>query len=136
MCSMGFSDLIALSLENLPIPDYDDYFNNLEECSSKMKEFIKNYLALPIEGSRGCWWNKCTFCNLNRQYSHYKEKSVEQIIDEVRNQVDRYQCHTIQFVDNVQRAKNFNKLMSGLKGLNKDLDIFLEIRASSLKKEI
>jgi ribosomal peptide maturation radical SAM protein 1 len=124
-----------LPLDNLPIPEYDDYFKILEECSSNTKEYITNNLSIPIEGSRGCWWNKCTFCNLNAQYSHYREKSVERIIYEVKEQVDRYDCNSIRFMDNVQKIKNFNKLMSALKNMDKDLNIFLEIRAGHLKKE-
>jgi ribosomal peptide maturation radical SAM protein 1 len=125
----------ALSLDSLPIPEFDDYFSEMEGCSSDLKKFARNYLSIPVEGSRGCWWSKCTFCNLNSQYSRYREKSVERIIYEVREQVNRYQCHSVRFMDNVQRIKNFDKLMSGLKNLNMDLDMLLEIRAGRLKKE-
>ena len=125
----------ALSLDSLPIPEFDDYFSVMEGCSSDLKNFTRNYLSIPVEGSRGCWWSKCTFCNLNSQYSRYREKSVDRIIYEVRELVNRHQCHYIRFMDNVQRIKNFDKLMSGLKNLNMDLDILLEIRAGRLKKE-
>ncbi|MGA1840818.1 MAG: RiPP maturation radical SAM C-methyltransferase [bacterium] len=125
----------ALSLDSLLIPEFDDYFSEMEGCSSDLKNFIRNYLSIPVEGSRGCWWSKCTFCNLNSQYSRYREKSVERIIYEVRELVNRYQCHSIRFMDNVQRIKDFDKLMSGLKNLNMDLNMLLEIRAGRLKKE-
>jgi hypothetical protein len=46
-----------------------------------------------------------------------------------------YQCHSIKFVDNIQRTKDFDTLMTGLKDLKKDLNIFLEIRAARLRKE-
>ena len=110
------------------IPDYGDYFAKLEMCSPEFKNFVRGYLALPIEGSRGCWWNKCTFCNLNMQFSGYREKPVERILHEVSSQVEKYQCHSIKFVDNIQRIKDFDAFMTGLKDLNKDLNIFLEIK--------
>jgi ribosomal peptide maturation radical SAM protein 1 len=125
----------ALGLDSLPIPEFEDYFHKLENCSPNVKNFIKYHLNIPVEGSRGCWWKKCNFCSLNEQYSGYREKSVERVIEEVKNQVDKYQCHSISFMDNVQRTKNFAKMMSGLKELNKDLNIFLEIRAGHLKKQ-
>ena len=128
----GFPE--QLPLDSLPIPEYEDYFHELENCSLNFKNAIKYHLNIPVEGSRGCWWNKCTFCNLNTQYNDYREKSVARVIEEVKKQVNKYQCHSIRFVDNVQRIKNFDKLMSGLKELNKDLNIFLEIRAGHLKK--
>lgn len=124
-----------LHLDSLPIPDFKDYFYKLEHSSPNFKNDIKYHLNIPVEGSRGCWWNKCTFCNLNTQYSGYREKSVERVIEEVKKQVHAYQCHSIRFVDNVQRIKRFDKLMSGLKELNKDLDMFLEIRAGHLSKQ-
>jgi ribosomal peptide maturation radical SAM protein 1 len=124
-----------LPLESLPIPDYEDYFNKLNECSPEVKNYLKGHLSIPIEGSRGCWWNKCTFCSLNLHYGGYREKSVDQVLHEVKSQVSKYQCHTIRFVDNVQRIKDFDKLMLGLKNLKSDLNIFLELRAGRLKKE-
>ena len=129
----GFSE--KLPLDSLPMPEYEDYFHELENCSPNFKNAIRYHLNIPVEGSRGCWWNRCTFCNLNSQYNDYREKSVERVIEEVKKQVNKYQCHSICFVDNVQRIKNFDKLMSGLKELNKDLNIFLEIRAGRLKKQ-
>ena len=129
----GFPE--KLTLDSLPMPEYEDYFHELENCSPNFKNAIKYHLNIPVEGSRGCWWNKCTFCNLNSQYNDYREKSVARVIEEVKKQVNKYQCHSIRFVDNIQRIKNFDKLMSGLKELNKDLNIFLEIRAGHLKKQ-
>ena len=129
----GFPE--KLPLDSLPMPEYEDYFHELKKCSPNFKNAIRYHLNIPVEGSRGCWWNRCTFCNLNSQYNDYREKSVERVIEEVKKQVNKYQCHSICFVDNVQRIKNFDKLMSGLKELNKDLNIFLEIRAGRLKKQ-
>jgi ribosomal peptide maturation radical SAM protein 1 len=128
----GFPE--KLPLDSLPLPEYEEYFHELENCSPDFQNAIRYHLNIPVEGSRGCWWNKCTFCNLNSQYHDYREKSVARVIEEVKEQVDKYQCHAIRFVDNVQRIKNFDKLMSGLKALHQDLNIFLEIRAGHLKK--
>jgi len=124
-----------LSAEHLPIPEYEDYFTKLETYSLELKDFIRNHISIPIEGSRGCWWNKCTFCNLNMQYSSYREKSVDQIVHEIDCQVAKYQCQSIRFMDNVQRVNDFDELMKRLKSLKKNLNIFLEIRAGRLKKE-
>lgn len=123
-----------LSLNELPIPDYDDFFNQLEKSSSTLKKFIKNDIAIPVEGSRGCWWNKCKFCNLNMQYVKYRAKPVERIISEIEHQTSKYECLHIQFLDNIQRIKDFEKLMLSLRDIKKDLSFFLEIHAGSLKK--
>jgi ribosomal peptide maturation radical SAM protein 1 len=124
-----------LSLDKLPVPDYDDFFNQIEKCSHTLKKYIKDNTAIPVEGSRGCWWNKCNFCNLNMQYAGYREKPFEQIISEVEHQTTKYECLHIEFLDNIQRIKDFEKLMLSLKDMKKDLSIFLEIRAGRLKKK-
>ena len=124
-----------LPADGFAIPDYGDYFAKLEMCSPEFKNLVKGYLAIPIEGSRGCWWNKCTFCNLNMQFSGYREKPIERILHEVSSQVEKYQCHSIKFVDNIQSTKDFDAFMTGLIDLNKDLNIFLEIRACLSKED-
>lgn len=58
------------TLDKLPIPDYSDYFSEQKTTFSK-KPFIPQ---VPVEFSRGCWWAKCTFCNLNLQWCRYRKK--------------------------------------------------------------
>ncbi|MDH3394448.1 MAG: hypothetical protein OEL66_10610, partial [Desulfobulbaceae bacterium] len=48
------------SLDTLPVPDYDDYFRDIQHLFAA-EPFIPE---LPMEFSRGCWWGKCAFCNL------------------------------------------------------------------------
>jgi hypothetical protein len=81
-------------LANLPLPDFDDYFLQMKKCSL---DFIP---VLPLEFSRGCWWNKCTFCNLNLQWQGYRHKKSNQILDEVKEMVQKYQCVDFTFTDN------------------------------------
>ena len=58
------------TLNGLPVPDYDDYFELLNTFDTR-KIFFP---TLPVEISRGCWWKPtgktgrvsgCAFCNLN-----------------------------------------------------------------------
>lgn len=125
----------AVSMETLPVPDYAEYFERLDRCAPETQEVVRTYLSILVEGARGCWWGKCTFCSQNVQYERYHGKPVQQIVDEVRTLVDRHQCHTVCFVDNVQRVKGFRELMTGLRDLNRDLDMFMEIRAGRLERE-
>ena len=37
---------------------------------------------IPIEGARGCHWNRCHFCFLNQGYK-YRRKSAEVIKEEI-----------------------------------------------------
>jgi len=80
----------------LPPPDYDDFFADMRR-SFPSAPFIP---VLPIEFSRGCWWNKCSFCNLNLQWQGYRQKSAKQMLYEVTFLRHRHQCLDFTFTDN------------------------------------
>ncbi len=91
-------------LDTLPTPDYDEYF---QELATLPLSFIPE---LPIEFSRGCWWNKCSFCNLNLQWCGYRYKTNEKMLAEVKHLTNRHQCLDYFFTDNAlppQEAKHF-----------------------------
>lgn len=87
--NISFSNL---SEENL-YPNYDDYFFQRKELK------INCQYIIPIEGSRGCHWNKCKFCYLNEGYK-YRTKSAEKINAEIRFMIQKYQAYNFQFLDN------------------------------------
>ncbi len=117
------------NLDELPAPDYDDYF-------AVLKRFPPNktfFPTLPIEVSRGCWWNKkggCAFCNLNLQWRGYRSKSEQRVVTAVDRMTSRYQTLSVTFMDNLLPVNKSERIFKGLEGLQKDLHLFGEIRAS------
>jgi ribosomal peptide maturation radical SAM protein 1 len=123
-------------LGRLPPPDYADYFRLLASFSPERRFFP----TLPAEMSRGCWWQRvetqdkpagCAFCNLNLQWEGYRTKNVEQIISEVDYLTDRYRLLSIAFMDNLLPVRTSGEIFSALAKLEKDLDLFGEIRADT-----
>jgi hypothetical protein len=43
-------------------------------------------------GSRGCYWNKCTFCGLNEGERKYRLKSFDKAINEINYYLVKYDC--------------------------------------------
>ncbi len=120
------------SLVDLPIPDYNDYFTAQKKWFSHTP-FIP---VLPIEFSRGCWWNKCSFCNLNLQWCGYRHKNAAQMIREVKTLAARHKCLDFTFVDNMlppAESLHFFK-MTGEN--NSDFNFFAEIRSTKSKKPL
>ncbi len=118
--SKGISQI--QDLDELPIPDYSDYFEQIKH----VRPF---YPKLLMEMSRGCWWRRCAFCNLNLQWKGYRRKSAERIKKELKELVERYQILSVSFTDNlIPKAK---EIFSEIKGLKKDLQLFAEIRADT-----
>lgn len=129
-----FSQLCRL--DQLPVPDYDDYFKMLTGFSPRRRFFA----ALPVEASRGCWWhrqdasghfNGCAFCNLNLQWEGYRTKSADQVIREVDHLVRRHQVLSVAFTDNAIPIKIAAPLFDGIRALERDLSIFAELRADT-----
>ncbi len=120
------------SLADLPVPDYTDYFSTQKKCFSQTP-FIP---LLPIEFSRGCWWNKCSFCNLNIQWCGYRYKKAAQMMHEVKTLAARHSCLDFTFADNMlppQESLHFFK-MTG-KHLS-DFNFFAEIRSAKSTKPL
>jgi ribosomal peptide maturation radical SAM protein 1 len=124
------------SLDDLPIPDYTDYFDLLKSFHPQ-KAFFP---TLPVEISRGCWWKPaktghkssgCAFCNLNLQWSGYRSKSASRAVSEMDQLTSDYRTLSLAIADNVLPRKNSNAIFTGLKTLEKDLHLFSEIRAET-----
>ena len=135
----GFSQLPAL--DQLPIPDYKDYFSLLSSLDPE-KVFIPK---LPMEISRGCWWGQniggkahrgCAFCNLNLQWQGYRTKSHEKVVSELNALTDEYQTLSVSFMDNLLPSKDLEGLFEKIAALKKDLRLFAEIRATASLGEL
>jgi ribosomal peptide maturation radical SAM protein 1 len=130
----GFHQL--KSLNNLLPPDYDDYFEMLKSFGPRNVFFP----TLPVEISRGCWWQKsisardktagCAFCNLNLQWTGYRAKNPRQAAAEIDHLTARHRCLSVALVDNVLPLKTTRAFFENLIELKKDLRLFAEIRAT------
>jgi ribosomal peptide maturation radical SAM protein 1 len=143
----GFQQLISLNA--LPPPDYDDYFDLLRSFDSPNVFFP----VLPIETSRGCWWRQsgasdkanpkmpgraagCAFCNLNLQWEGYRTKASSQVVDEINHLTAKHQTLSVSMVDNVLPRNTTTEVFERLDRLKKDFRLFSEIRATSSWAEL
>ena len=129
------------SLDNLPAPDYDDYFKKLESFHPQ-KVFFP---TLPIEISRGCWWNRavrsgkssgCAFCNLNLQWRGYRFKKTPNVVSEIDELTSTHKTLSVAIMDNVLPKHTSAEIFKRLAELRKDLRIFSEVRATTPLSEL
>ena len=135
-------------MKMLPCPDYGDYFKALERFPLENRFFP----TLPIEASRGCWWNRfalpankpekqvnaensskmgCAFCNLNLQWEGYRTKTPQQVSREIDALTSEHQTLSIAFVDNVMPVSKGRDVFQEIGKLQKDIKLFGEIRANT-----
>lgn len=126
------------TLNNLPPPDFDDYFHLLRTLGPG-KTFFP---TLPAEISRGCWWRRsggdghikgCAFCNLNTQWDGYRSKSPKQVISEIDHLTTKYKTLSVAFMDNLLPINTTKEIFEQFKSLDKDFRFFSEIRATTPK---
>ena len=128
-------------LKDMTTPDYEDYFNILDTFSPD-KRFIP---TLPVESSRGCWWKGenpekkaagCAFCNLNLQWAGYRKRAPGGVVHDIDTLTERHQTLSIAFMDNVLPSNSSERLFPGLSRIDKDLQMFSEIRATTSLKTL
>lgn len=121
-------------MNELPIPSYDEYVEQVESLGMPLDWFI------PLEGSRGCWWDRvgrtgnardtCYFCNLNLQWKGYREKTIERVASEMLELSERYANTRVFFLDNIIRHKGTIELASAIEASGRDFELFHEMRAN------
>ena len=129
------------SLDDLPSPDYDEYFSLLKT----FKPHRRFFPTLPVESSRGCWWKRtvgsaqvtgCAFCNLNLQWQGYRSKAARRVAADIDYLTDRHQILSVAMMDNVLPPKDAHNIFTQVAKLNKDLRVFGEVRAMTSMKAL
>jgi ribosomal peptide maturation radical SAM protein 1 len=115
-------------LDELPVPDYADYFLALTDSS--LGASIRP--GIPMESSRGCWWgavHHCTFCGLNGTGMAFRPKSAGRVLAEMDELEARHGISDFAMVDNILDMKYYTSLLPELaKGNPRQL--FYEIKAN------
>jgi len=113
------------NLDTLPFPDYRDYFRELAGNYTG-ETFIPE---MVVEFSRGCWWGKCAFCNLNLHWCGYRSKSAARMVREVRKLAGEGGSLDFSFTDNVLPVSEARRFFAVMASTPEDFSFFAEIRA-------
>jgi ribosomal peptide maturation radical SAM protein 1 len=124
-------------LDDLPIPIYDDFF---EQLAANDLGFNPADLKIILETSRGCWWgskSQCTFCGLNNNAMVYRSKSADRVIDEFTSISERYpQIKRITLADNILDMHFFREVIPRMIETNLDLTFWYEVKANLNKEQL
>lgn len=123
----------VVDINSLPIPLFDSFYEELKSSSPEVQQYYFYNGRLPVEISRGCWWNRCSFCNLNIQHKKYREKNIDKIVKEIQTLSDRHKILDFQIIGNTLPKTEYKTLFERLKQLGKDFTFFTEARAGQLK---
>lgn len=93
--------------EELPQPSFDGFH---------LMRYLLPETVLHLETSRGCYWRKCTFCNLpkinlQRKHRSYRPERIVQMIEEL---TARYNSRWINFWDEAVPPANLRSISQGI----------------------
>lgn len=124
------------NLNRTPIPDYSDYFQQLENFGLAQKI---PYTDVLFESARGCWWGAkqhCTFCGLNGQSMKFRVKSARRVLREILFQSKRYQRLDFEAVDNILNWRFFSDLLPQLADKKIGVHFFYEVKSNLNRQQV
>lgn len=122
-------------MDDLPYPDFDDYFEQLENANLDFADIAPPHLL--FETARGCWWgqvNHCTFCGLNGATMAFRSKSAARALDELTYLLERHPGYPVAVSDNILDYKYLKDFVPALIERNPGAKLFYEVK-SNLRKE-
>ncbi len=132
--STGGADPIH-DLDSLPIPDFSDYFNRLDQ-STVGSQIIPQLL---METARGCWWgakSHCKFCGLNGNSIAFRSKNPTRAIEELFELVNQWKIDLVGVVDNILDMQYFKSMLPELAERNQHIKLFYEVKANLSREQL
>ena len=124
-----------IDLNTLPFLTFNSYYRDLSNVSNDIQQYFHLYGRLPIEFSRGCWWNKCSFCNIQLYHKNYREKAVDRFVEELKFLSDSYKILNFQVIANTLPQKDYRLLCEEITKLEKNFSLCIEARSGKLKND-
>jgi radical SAM superfamily enzyme YgiQ (UPF0313 family) len=88
-------------LDTLSAPNFEDF---------SLKDYYSPEIVLPLLTSKGCYWMRCTFCTHYKSYYKWRTRSIEKVIEDVKELQKKYNANYFLFADEMIHPQFFNKL--------------------------
>jgi ribosomal peptide maturation radical SAM protein 1 len=125
----------VLNLDDLPHPEFDDFFEQLEQNGFD-HTFKKQ---IHFETSRGCWWGErshCTFCGLSDEAMPYRSKSADRALKEITDLTSKYPSCDVFLVDSILNMKFFKDFFPRLAERKLNVQLFYETKANLKRSHV
>ncbi|UCH93037.1 MAG: RiPP maturation radical SAM C-methyltransferase [Candidatus Aminicenantes bacterium] len=122
------------------LPDYREYFDQKKSFQAVDPPLVKSLnipnLMIPYETSRGCWYNRCTFCGFREETDVYRKKSPDKVLKELTQLVHQYGKCSIYITDNMIAPQYYKMLFPRLSAEIPILRLLYEIKANMTLEEL
>ncbi len=88
-------------MEDLPPPLFDEYFAAVDRALPRpaARRSFGPEIDLVVEGSRGCCFGRCDFCDVNRSWVGHRTAGAEWVVKRALALVKKHRCPRVWFVD-------------------------------------
>ena len=124
-------------VERVPLPDYQDYFEQLEPLRARWGDALDLPRWVPVETARGCWWGEhrhCVFCSYASERMAFRTKSPERVLGDLAALRTRYGVTRFMAVDNILGTDYFKTLLPRLAETRAGYSFHWEVRPT-LRRE-
>jgi len=107
-------------INSLPTPCFDGL---------PLDKYLSPELVIPILSSRGCYWNRCTFCDHGYGYSgKYRPREVDLLFNDIKTLKDKYNTSYFTFQDEGLAPKMMGALSDKIIGNKLDISWLADSR--------
>jgi ribosomal peptide maturation radical SAM protein 1 len=127
----------AVTMDALPLPDYDEYFARL--AATSFEDRLRATVTLPLETVRGCWWGdpwRCGDCNYAGGDAGLRAKSPRRVVDDALALMRRHRVLDVRLVDNVVDCGYLETLLPRLAAAGHDLALLHAIKPGLRKRHV
>ncbi|MFI5348022.1 MAG: RiPP maturation radical SAM C-methyltransferase [Elusimicrobiota bacterium] len=124
-----------LDMNELGIPNHDDYFRQLERYAPVAARSLRR--EATFEASRGCWWGEkqhCTFCGIPGTTINFRAKSAEAVARDIVELHRRHKVRRLVATDDIIALDHIKTLMPLLARIRRekrlDWEIFFETKSN------
>ncbi|MCX6621324.1 MAG: RiPP maturation radical SAM C-methyltransferase, partial [Acidobacteria bacterium] len=125
----------AEDLDELPVPDFSDYFEQL--AATTFRDAV--HPGLLFEGSRGCWWgakHRCKFCSLDGPGVAYRRKTSGRMLNELAELHAKYGLSRLEAVDKILDQTHLAGVFEELRTAGSSYRFFYEVKSSLTQEEL
>ncbi len=132
----GIPRATTSSLNDYPVPNYDDFIETCDEVQSIKDQIIP---GMTVESSRGCWWGQrkgCVFCGFNGKGMQFRSKAPEQFVDELATLYRRYKIDGIETVDNILDMNYLKTVLPMIREAGSPYRLYYEIKSNLQRRHV
>ncbi len=98
-------------LSEIKIPDFEGY---------DFEKYLSPEVVLPLQMNRGCYWKKCTFCDIAHGQT-FSVKKIDELINEIKYYQDKYHTRYFYVIDEAIHPNYLDKLADAI--LEQNIDV-------------